>query len=391
MYSWIFSLFGQTLPPVLIDKNRNCWLHCLLFSIYSIYSIVLGIFALYTSHVHHQIISHNSFIFDLDVITKILSYAQNILLVGVQIFMEIKTIFAGNQLRDLLELLAELEYDLIVQCAQCPNSFNKYALKWKLLKISDISFVVLLTFLLYLGKFLTAEAMDTSFRIGILFFMAAMQMKCIEYSVYVQVVFEFLQAVYGNLVSIIQNLEHQPANFDLIKQLLKNQMILNRVLSFVSRMGEYFAWHLLAVFFYNGEAVLNIFNSAYVIHLQQNQDEYVHFRILYIVIMLTSIFIVSALTQRCIRKYNSIGALIHNVNVSTDECDLFMRLREYSMQMMHQNLIFTCNGYMDIDFKCFGKMLLLISSYVIILVQFKMEEANKGSLIAPQHIFGKNI
>uniref|UniRef100_A0A1I8MW65 Gustatory receptor n=1 Tax=Musca domestica TaxID=7370 RepID=A0A1I8MW65_MUSDO len=359
-----------------------------MFGIYLIYCILLAILALYTSHVHHQFILNNSVQYDLDVITKILSYAQNFLLVGVQIFIEIKTFFNGNTLRDLLELLADLEHELD---EQCQDLFTKSSLKWKLLKISGLSFMTLVGLLLYLGQFLTQDTMDIPFRIGILFFMAAMQMKCIEYTVYLQVVYEFLEALWRNLVMIIEKIEHQPSNFEMINRLLKNQLILNRILFFVNRLGEYFAWPMLMVFFYNGEAVLNIFNSAYIKHLNQKQDEYVLFRILYMFIMLTSLFIVSALAQRCIRKYNSIGALIHNVNISSDECDLFMRLREYSMQMMHQKLVFTCNGYMDIDFKCYGKILLLISSYVIILVQFKMEESSKGSVIAPQRMFGKSI
>lgn len=55
-------------------------------------------------------------------------------------------------------------------------------------------------------------------------------------------------------------------------------------------------------------------------------------------------------------QYQSIALLINNFKLQSHDYEVKMRLREYSLQLFHQNIKFTCNNYLDIDFKYFGKV-----------------------------------
>uniref|UniRef100_A0A1I8NR08 Gustatory receptor n=1 Tax=Stomoxys calcitrans TaxID=35570 RepID=A0A1I8NR08_STOCA len=391
IYQWIFSIFGLTVPPPLLQGNLNRWIHSLLFLLYMGYCLLLIAMALNMALIHHVAIENVNRQYQLDATTRILSYSQNILLVAGQISMEFMALGNYKKLGRLHMMIKELEYNMK---SLCNGNFRANPLKWKLLRISGLSWLILVGVMLNLNNTLTSEFANMEFRIAVLFFMAAVQVKFIEFGVYIQLVYEFLLHVHRQLVYLIAQIDkacqlqftEENPSWPFVQKLMKIQMILNGIVLLVNKLLDYFSWPLLFVIIYNGEALLNVVNLAYLRDKRFNQNVYIHFLVLYILVLLSSLFVISCLTQRCIKKYNSIGLFIHTINLSSEDCGIIMRMREFSLQIMHQDLIFTCNGFLDIDFKSYGKMLLVISSYVVILIQFKMEIANETEIFTSQHV-----
>lgn len=268
IYQWIFSVFGLNLPPQLLKAVRRNSINSLLITFYLTYCILIVVFAIGISHIHHVIITNKSEISKVDVLSKLLTYTQNILLVSVQILLEIKTLRNYRDLRNILNLIAYLEDSMTVQYK---SYFKKSLLKWKLLSITGLNLILLTVFVISLNYIMILGTITIEFRLGILFLMSSLQVKCMEYGMYVQLIYEFMSCLCQTLARIIEEIEDVPLSTlhssqqTLVQQLMHNQLLLNRILLLVSSLSKYFACSMLMIFFYNAEAILNIVNSAYII------------------------------------------------------------------------------------------------------------------------------
>lgn len=54
-----------------------------------------------------------------------------------------------------------------------------------------------------------------------------------------------------------------------------------------------------------------------------------------------------------------------------------MQVQQFSLQLIHQKMIFSANGFFDIDFTLIFTIVGACTTYLIILVQFRMSEFTK--------------
>ncbi|XP_019893037.2 putative gustatory receptor 98b [Musca domestica] len=104
--------------------------------------------------------------------------------------------------------------------------------------------------------------------------------------------------------------------------------------------------------------------------------------------LLMNLFHICYFTEKCMDKYNHMSTLLYNFKLKFHDVEVMFRLREYSLQLMHQKLKFSCSDFLDIDLKTLGKMILAVTSFMIILIQFKMTNGTAGAIIATRKIFG---
>lgn len=54
-------------------------------------------------------------------------------------------------------------------------------------------------------------------------------------------------------------------------------------------------------------------------------------------------------------QYNQFGPTLHNIKPHNSfDSALSLRIREYSLQLKHHSMLFTCSGFFDVNLKYFG-------------------------------------
>lgn len=51
-----------------------------------------------------------------------------------------------------------------------------------------------------------------------------------------------------------------------------------------------------------------------------------------------------------------------------------LQIQQFSLQMIHQRIVFSANGFFDIDFTLLFTLAGACTTYLVILVQFRMSE-----------------
>ncbi|XP_065365707.1 putative gustatory receptor 98b [Calliphora vicina] len=163
------------------------------------------------------------------------------------------------------------------------------------------------------------------------------------------------------------------------KTLRQNQACLMEIWFVVYKLEQYFGWSILILFFYNGIIILCTVSWAYVQYLYEIKATYQILRLAYITVVLLNMLLLCYLTQKCINEYQKFSYLLLNFKLYPHDVQMRMTTREYSLQLMHQRIQFTCNGYMDIDLSYYGKTILVIFAYVVIVLQFKLTDISDAN------------
>ncbi|PBC29229.1 Putative gustatory receptor [Apis cerana cerana] len=58
---------------------------------------------------------------------------------------------------------------------------------------------------------------------------------------------------------------------------------------------------------------------------------------------------------------------------------LTSKLEQFSLQLLHQKVKFTANGYFTLDNTLFHSMINTVTTYMVILVQFQMGTSNQNA------------
>lgn len=277
IYQWIFSIFGLTLPPILKQRNLKTWKYYMLFIVYLLYCTILICIVIYAAYVYYIFVTMVSERIPIDSITKILGYTHNFVTTIIQFYMELKTFWNNGDIKKILQDIEQLEYDTVLQSNE---HWKKTTLKWKLLRVSGSSMVFMFGVLIYGNYFQLSNAVTFGMRVITLFMLMSMQLKCIEYGVYIQLVYEYLDCLSRNLVNLIEDMEEytqsteRNLNWTLLQQLANNQIHFNRVVSLANNISHYFAYPLLMVFYYNCEAILVTVSWSYVRYAIELEEGY---------------------------------------------------------------------------------------------------------------------
>lgn len=204
IYQWIFSIFGLQLPPILMNHHRKSYKYFIIFCLYFLYSLLLIILVIYSAYSHNCIIYLYTSKYELDDMTKILSVIQNYTLAVVQLIIEVKTFWSQRQLKEILCLIDKLEKEI----KAISQDLYKEPSIWKgLLKNSGLYIMVFSLIVIYINYFIISDIMDVRIKAFMLLASAAIQMKCLEYGIFVQLILQFIIMLKRSLKDLKFNMD----------------------------------------------------------------------------------------------------------------------------------------------------------------------------------------
>ncbi|XP_016984023.1 putative gustatory receptor 98c [Drosophila rhopaloa] len=376
-YLQVFSVFGLTPPPLLFSRTmqkRRRW--CLMagYGCFAFGSLLVVIYECYENIVAlHQDVHQ----FHVEDFSKVMGRTQKVLIVAMAFCNQLNILLNYRRLGRIYEDIADLEIE--IDNAWMGFSGRRYwwSLRFRLAFAVGLWMVLLVAFIPRFtlrrpGSFNWAYIIPTQIILIIL------QLKGPEYCLFVLLIYELILRVRHVLDQIhveLKECECRDRIQELCVALKRNQLQVGRIWRLVSEIGSYFTLSMPLLILYNGLTILHVVNWALIRSIDPNDgSQYKRFGaslLLSINLLLACLY-----SEWCIKAYNSITHTLHKIGcLPTAEKwpMLKMGLREYSLQMEHLKLIFTCGGLFDINLKYFGGMVITILGYIIILVQFKIE------------------
>ncbi|XP_028895516.1 putative gustatory receptor 98b [Zeugodacus cucurbitae] len=375
-YLWTFSLFAVVMPPFMIMPRASSvrlWLFHLFRIIFAVYILFQFTINFWVEHLNNTTISIFVQKNSMDSMTYILSIGINNIQLIVQAVIYTQALTVDQLLRSILGSVKQLEAEIRQHCsAVC----SLRSIRWRFHLRIGLWLLIVCAFLAHLTYALATTTL-TPLAKGITAYCAVLiQMKGVEYCVSVQLIHELLHLVQQQLVHLRRELAHCESlelRWSLFAQLQTNQKLLSRVWHLLNQVERYFYLPMFMLFFYNGFIITQTIHWGYI-NFEHDDFNLRSCRIAYIVMMIISLFIPCYRSQCCIDEYNRFGTILHKLKTvgGIDE-QLSMRLQEYSLQLMHQKMLFTCGGFFDINLKNFGTIILTIATYIVILIQFKLQ------------------
>ncbi|KNC23469.1 putative gustatory receptor 98c [Lucilia cuprina] len=261
----------------------------------------------------------------------------------------------------------------------CPVILKKQLLRRCLMTTTAPGLFILVSFLIYFNVMLIGIELELKYKFLAAMFLMTIQIKFLEYGIYVQLIYEYLSMLLESLRCLKENVNRsaerkQSMDWSFCKYFKQNQACLQETWLLVYRLEQYFAWPILLLFLYNGIIILCTVSWAYVRYIYETEFVYQIIRLAYISLVLLNMLLLCYLTQKCINQYKKFSNILLNLKLYPHDKQMIMIVKEYSQQLMHQPILFSCNGYININHMFYGKALLLILTYVIILVQFKLTD-----------------
>ncbi|XP_073828383.1 putative gustatory receptor 98b [Musca autumnalis] len=300
--------------------------------------------------------------------------------------MSLYTVFGRKRLIRIYATVAQLEEDISAyethledKCdyfGKCCSSFGRrllfqcgFFLLLHSISMGYVKYPILWDSLSYRDKFLTVITFHL------------MHAKCSEYRVMIHVLYNLLYALEHSLKNLkfeITRLEIMGSagatESTLYRKLRTHQFLLSRFWYLVQLMENYFSLPMLILFLYIGINTTHAINWMYVKSFTRNDKDTKHpYRFAYITLLFLNMMWTCWLSQIIIDKYNQIVSILHSMKTKSNDMALRHRLREYSQQLRHQNVLLTCWGFFDMNMKYFGLLSLTILTYVFILLQFKLQ------------------
>ncbi|XP_061392666.1 putative gustatory receptor 98c [Musca vetustissima] len=185
---------------------------------------------------------------------------------------------------------------------------------------------------MYTSYVIIASDMPTLGKLCNSFFLAALQMKCVEYMIYLQIIYDIIHRIHLNLENIPKD---TIGCWSIVQRLIKCQQQLNKTWFLVERLDRYFAAPIFLLFLHNGLCIVYTVNWAYLRIIYEPKYTTQTLRYSYIFILFLNIFLVCYFAEKCV-----------------------------------------------------DKMVLMVFAFIVILIQFKMEDVSLGALCATQKLFG---
>ncbi|XP_016984025.2 putative gustatory receptor 98b [Drosophila rhopaloa] len=377
-YLQIFSVFGQTPPPQSFGSTIQKRVKRYLLSGFVCYAAAILVFVFSITYINIIAIIEEVLDYNVADFTKVMGIIQKSLISVMAIANQLNMLLNYRRLGGIYEDIANLEKD-IDEASQCFGGHGqRYSFRFRLAIIVGLWLILLVGLLPRFTLFALGPYVSWPSKILTELVIVMQQLKSLEYCVFVLLVHEMVLRLRHTLHQLQVELEdcnRQDMLQALCVALKRNQLLIGRIWRLESELGSYFCLPVMLLFIYNGLTILHVLNWAYINTFIEN-DCCRYDRFGTCLILLFNLLMACLLSQRCINAYNSFPRILHQIrclSVSSDFPMLTRGLREYSLQMQHLKLRFTCGGFFDINLQYFGGMLITILGYTIILIQFKVQ------------------
>ncbi|XP_030369391.1 putative gustatory receptor 98b [Scaptodrosophila lebanonensis] len=372
-YLQLCSVLTLTLPPnfhTLSEQRRRR-----LLSIFACYTLLILAIGGYVTYINILGVYFEIKLYKLEEFTNVLGVMHSIFYTILLAAIHLNMLLQYRRLGSLYVDIAQVERDIFKATQPYKDFTSVLSFRWRLALNSGLLMVFLVVTYSYILVPLLAKSFTLHEQILTVFILGLLQLKCVEYCVFVQLIQELILSLKRQLQQLQREMEDCGENDALLQALCSalrlNQLLLLRVWALVGELEAYFMLPMVLLFFSNGATIFYTVNWVYIQSPNPN-DCCRYWRPCIILVLLVNLFVPCWLTQCCINSYNSFSNMLHSVEHGNSRM-LIMRLREYALQLQHLKLLFTCGGLFDINLKFFAGLIATISTYVIILIQFKMQ------------------
>ncbi|XP_037943935.1 putative gustatory receptor 98b [Teleopsis dalmanni] len=394
-YQWIFAFFGLMAPPPLLACNiQNPRRSAFLRLLYTIYALILLAITVWATYLNNMLIENLVIGSSLDSITSFLGIGQSVSMSLVQVVLQITALLGYRQLSNFFVNIVHLEREIHWRCSLLTETHieSRTNLTRCLASYSGTLMLLLFIFMPYVHA---SHFIDGTPWYHILLTVVSdilVQNMAVQFCVVVQAIHEILLQLQENLLCLrrecLTSFECDASKQKLLYDCLQaNQNFLARIWHLVGTVENYYSVPMFVLFLNNCLVISHTINWIYILRRDDDKNIY---RTFFAVIMAIIMLVPCWVCQNCINAYNRFGLLLHSLKFEKLNIVLIMRLREYSLQLMHQKIVFTCGGFFDFNLKNFGAMVFTITTYIVIMLQFKLQrdaekEAMQKRFLEAQH------
>ncbi|XP_070852549.1 putative gustatory receptor 98d [Drosophila suzukii] len=358
-YLQVLSMFGLTPPPVFFTRTLHKRRRGYFIAGYSCY--LLGILLLVFYECYANIIALHQEIkqFHSEDFSKVMGRTQKVLVVTMACCNQLNMLLNYRRLGRIYEDIADLE--LLIENASKGFSGRRYwwSFRFRMALFVGLWMVLIISFIPRLTLRRLAPLLHWANKISTEIILITLQLKGPEFCVFVLLIYELILRVRHILEQVQTELEDCNCSEriqELCVVLKGNQLLVGRIWRLVGEIGYYFTVSMTLLFLFNGLTILHVVNWALIKSINPN-DCCQYSRIGVSILLTTNIFVACLYCEFCVKAYNSIPRILHQIYclpAAEDYPMLKMGLKEYSLQMQHLKLIFTCGGFFDINLKYFG-------------------------------------
>ncbi|XP_043651439.1 putative gustatory receptor 98c [Drosophila teissieri] len=378
-YLQVLSFFGLTPPAefftrTLHKRRRSCWIAG--YSVYLIAILVIVFYECYANIAALQQVVHQYHVEDF---SKVMGRTQKILIVAMATCNQLNILLNYGRLGLIYNEIQDLDIRIDSASKGFSGQRHWWSFRLRLALSIGMWMVIIIGVIprLTLGR--TGPRFHWANQVLTQIILIMLQLKGPEYCLFVLLVYELILRVRHVLEQIKADLEDFDCGArmqELCVCLKRNQLLMGRIWRLVGEIGTYFKWSMTLLFLYNGLTILHIVNWAIIRSIDPN-DFSQFSRLGSITFLSINLLLACFYSECCVKTYNSISHILHQIGClsAAEEFQMLkMGLKEYCLQMQHLKLLFTCGGLFDINLKLFGGMLVTICGYIIILVQFKIQD-----------------
>uniref|UniRef100_A0A6P4F9M0 Gustatory receptor n=1 Tax=Drosophila rhopaloa TaxID=1041015 RepID=A0A6P4F9M0_DRORH len=376
-YLEVFSILGLTPPPLFfartLHKRRR---HCLMAGYFS-FSFAILLMVIYECYANIVALHQEIHDFHVEDFSKVMGRTQKVLVVAMSTCNLLNMMFNFRRLGRIYEDIADLEHEIDNAWKGFSGRRNWWSFRFRLAFSVGLWMVLIVGLIPRFTLSGLGPYLHWANKVFTEIFLVMHQFKGLEYCLSVLLIYELILRVRHILEQVHVELEDCNCGEriqELCVALKRNQLLVGRLWKLVGEISVYFTISMMLLFLFNGLTILHIVNWALIKSINPN-DCCQYMRVGTNLLLLSTIFMSCFYSELCIKAYNSIPRILHQIGGLTAAEGypmLKMGLREYSLQMQHLRLDFNCGGFFNINLKYFGGMMITIFGYIIILVQFKI-------------------
>lgn len=275
-YQWILCFFAVTSPLSLVFNSftRNSKSSGLLNGhviqiVFFIYSGFILIYSLWVSYLFNVRVIDVK-LFEGDSITHLLELAQTLFGTILQIFMHYPAVVQASKLEDIYDRIAALEWDIGNSVTNISSTIWPFEIdtlrrfQCRLLSVSGCVFLFIA--IISLVKLtLVVKIISEYHWLFAIFIEALIRMKCFEYCVVVQVIYEIESELLNELTRLKNKIEATTKDKNyLYRSLAFYQSVQSKIWDLSDKVQKYFSLPMAILTLFNAIAAMNDINWAFL-------------------------------------------------------------------------------------------------------------------------------